>query len=101
VLVREVLEVERLSAEEDEMTEYDWFNEAKAMEARGEDENALNAYESAIKINGSFAKAYFWKSKLLHKMGRTDEAIEYAKKTLEMEPKWEKHIQKFLPDLSA
>ena len=101
MLVREVLEVMRLSATEDDMTEYDWFNEAKAMEARGEDENALNAYESAIQINGSFAKAYFWKAKLLHKLGRKDEALESAKKTLELEPKWEKHIQKFFPDLTA
>lgn len=90
-----------MAAEKEDFTEFDWFGEAKVLESKGEDEEALKAYQNAIDIDPKFAKAWYYKAKLHHKLGQNKEAIECAKKALEIEPGWEKHVQDFLPDVSA
>ena len=88
-----------MAAEIDERTQYDWFAIGKAYESKGELQNAINAYEQAIKLDPKLAKAWFYKAKLHHKLKQMEEAKDAARKTLQLEPGWEKHIRKFLPDL--
>ncbi|MGV9168936.1 MAG: tetratricopeptide repeat protein [Promethearchaeia archaeon] len=90
-----------MAARKENFTEYDWFGEAKVLENKGEEEEALEAYQNAIKMDPEFAKAWYYKAKLHHKLGQEKQAIECAKKALEIEPDWEKYVKKFLPDVSA
>ncbi len=89
-----------MSIEPENYTEYDWFGEARIREKAGDSEGALRAYEEAVNINPNFEKAWFYKAQLHHQLGQKDEAIACAKKTLELKPAWEKHVRKFLPDVT-
>ncbi len=80
----------------DEMTQYDWFGQARIHEVAGDLEEALKAYEEAINIDPKFAKAWFYKAKLHLQLGQKKQAKEAAEKALELEPKWEKHVKKLL-----
>ncbi|MHA1907040.1 MAG: tetratricopeptide repeat protein [Candidatus Thorarchaeota archaeon] len=88
-----------MSAEREDFTEYDWFGEARCQETGGDPEAALKAYSESIKLNPNFAKAWYYKALLHYELGQKDEALECAKKALEIKPNWEKHIRKNLPDL--
>jgi tetratricopeptide (TPR) repeat protein len=88
-----------MAAEIDERTQYDWFAIGRAHETKEEYEEAIAAYEQAIKLDPKLAKAWFYKAKLHHKLKQMEEAKDSARKALELEPDWKKHIRKFLPDL--
>lgn len=86
-----------MAAAPDEMTQYDWFGQARIYEIANEYDAALRAYEKALEIDPNFTKAWFYKAKLHHQLGQSSEAMECGRKVLELKPEWEKHIRKFLP----
>ena len=88
-----------MAAEIKERTQFDWFSIARIHETRGQDKEALKAYEESIKLAPSYAKAWFHKAKLHYKLGQKDKAKECVKRVLELEPDWKKYIEKYLPDL--
>ncbi|MHA1924649.1 MAG: tetratricopeptide repeat protein [Candidatus Thorarchaeota archaeon] len=88
-----------MAAAPDEMTQYDWFGQARIHEITDEYDSALRAYEKALEIDPKFAKAWFYKAKLHHQLGQKSDAMKCGRKVLELKPEWEKHIRKFLPDL--
>ncbi len=90
---------EKLAAAKEDYTEYDWFGEARIRETEGNSEGALEAFSESIKLNPNFAKAWYYKALLHYELGQKDEALECAKKALELKPTWEKHIRKNLPEL--
>ena len=47
-----------LTAAPDEMTQYDWFGQARIHEVAGKLKDALKAYEAAIEMDPEFAKAF-------------------------------------------
>ena len=86
-----------MAAAPDEMTQYDWFGQARIYEMNNEYDAALGAYEKALEIDPNFTKAWFYKAKLHHQLGQNSEAMECGRKVLELKPEWEKHVRKFLP----
>ena len=88
-----------MAASPDEMTQYDWFGQARIHETQEEYDQAIQAYERSLEIDPSFAKAWFYKAKLHYKLGQKKEAKECVEKVLELEPDWEKYVKKYLPDL--
>lgn len=88
-----------MAAEIHERTQYDWFSIARIYETKGEEQEALKAYEESIKLDGNYAKAWFHKAKLHYKLGQKKEAKECANKVLELKPEWEKYVKKHMPDL--
>lgn len=88
-----------MAAEIKERTQYDWFSVARIHETRGQDNDALEAYEESIKLDPDYAKAWFCKAKLHYKLGQKDKAKECAERVLELKPDWEKYIKKYLPDI--
>jgi tetratricopeptide (TPR) repeat protein len=95
-----LLEVEsKVAATPDEMTQYDWFGQARIHEISGDYESALQAYEKALELDPDFAKAWFYKAKLHHQLGQSSEALICGRRALELRPDWEKHLRKFLPNL--
>ncbi|MFW9887583.1 MAG: tetratricopeptide repeat protein [Candidatus Thorarchaeota archaeon] len=53
-----------MAAAPDEMTQYDWFGQARIYETTDDYESALQAYEKALEPDPDFAKAWFYKAKL-------------------------------------
>ena len=88
-----------LSADINERTQFDWFSVARIHETRGQDNEALKAYEESVKLDPGYAKAWFHKAKLHYKLGQKNKAKECVKRVLELEPDWKKYIEKYLPDL--
>ncbi|MFX1481775.1 MAG: tetratricopeptide repeat protein [Promethearchaeota archaeon] len=88
-----------MSAEIHERTQFDWFSEARIQEIKGNDEEALKAYEESIKLDPNYAKAWFYKAKLHYRLGQTDEVKECVKRVLQLEPDWEKYVRKSFPDI--
>jgi tetratricopeptide (TPR) repeat protein len=88
-----------MAAELDEMTQYDWFANARMQETLGETKKAIEAYEEALKIDPQFAKAWFYLAKLHYKLGHKEKAKECAKRTIEIVPAWESHVKKYMPKL--
>ena len=88
-----------MAAEIHERTQFDWFSIARIHETKGEYDQALKAYEESIKLDKTYAKAWFYKAKLHYKMGQKRDAKECIKKVLELEPDWEKYVEKYFPDL--
>ncbi|TFG95794.1 tetratricopeptide repeat protein [Candidatus Thorarchaeota archaeon] len=88
-----------MAAELDEMTQYDWFAHARVYENTGDTKKAIEAYEESLKIDPTFAKAWFYKGKLHYKLGEKDQARECVMRTLEIKPEWENHVKKYMPDL--
>ncbi|MFX1261068.1 MAG: tetratricopeptide repeat protein [Promethearchaeota archaeon] len=83
----------------DEMTQYDWFGQARIYETTDDYESALQAFEKAVELNQDFAKAWFDKANLHHQLGQNSEALECGRKVLELRPDWKKHLRKFLPNI--
>jgi tetratricopeptide (TPR) repeat protein len=88
-----------MSAAPEDMTQYDWFSQARIHETMGNDQKAIEAYEESIRLDPKFAKAWFYKAKLHYKLGQKDLARECVERVLELEPDWERYIKKYLPDL--
>jgi tetratricopeptide (TPR) repeat protein len=88
-----------MAAAPDEMTQYDWFGQARIHEITDDYDSALQAYEKALEIDPNFAKAWFYKAKLHQHLGQKAEAMECAKRVLELKPDWESHVRKLIPDL--
>jgi tetratricopeptide (TPR) repeat protein len=88
-----------MAAEIHERTQFDWFSIARIHETKGEEQQALKAYEESVKLDGNYAKAWFHKAKLHYKLGQKKEAKECVNKVLELEPDWEKYVKKHMPDL--
>ena len=89
----------QMSASPDDMTQYDWFSQARIYESIGNDEKALKAYEESISLDPKYAKAWFHKAKLHYKLKQMDLARKCAKRVLELEPDWESYIKKYMPNL--
>ena len=88
-----------MAAEIHERTQFDWFSIARIHETKGEEQQALKAYEESIKLDGNYAKAWFNKAKLHYKLGQKNEAKECVKKVLELEPDWDRYVKKHMPNL--
>lgn len=88
-----------MAADIDERTQFDWFSIARILETRGEDNDAMKAYEESIKLDPTYAKAWFHKAKLHYKLGQKKKAKECVKQVLELEPDWKKYIEKYMPGL--
>ena len=88
-----------MAAEIHERTQFDWFSVARIHESKGEYEDALKAYDESIKLDGRYAKAWFYKAKLHYKLGERDNARDCVKRVLELEPDWLKYVKKYMPDL--
>jgi tetratricopeptide (TPR) repeat protein len=88
-----------MAAEIHERTQFDWFSIARIHETKGEDKEALKAYEESIKLNGKYAKAWFHKAKLHYKLGEMSEAKDCVRMVLKLEPDWDKYVKKYMPDL--
>ena len=88
-----------MAAEIHERTQFDWFSVARIHETKGEYYDALKAYDESIKLDGRYAKAWFYKAKLHYKLGERDNARDCVKRVLELEPDWLKYVKKYMPDL--
>ena len=88
-----------MAAEIHERTQFDWFSIARIHETRGEFEEAMKAYEESIKLDGKYAKAWFYKAKLHYRMGQKKEAKDCVRRVLDLEPDWVVYIKKYMPDL--
>ncbi len=88
-----------MAAEIHERTQFDWFSIARIYEEKGQEKDALKAYEESLKLDPNYAKAWFHKAKLHYKLGQKKQAKDCVKRILELEPDWKKYIEKFLPDL--
>ena len=88
-----------LAADIEERTQFDWFSIARIYETRGQDEDAMKAYEESIKLDPTYAKAWFYKAKLHYKLGQKKKAKECVKQVLELEPDWKKYVEKYMPNL--
>ena len=94
------METERkLSAEPEDMTEYDWFGEGRIRETAGNIEGAIEAFGKAIKLNPNFGKAWYYKALLHFELDQKEDAIACAKKAMEIKPDWEKYLRKNLVGL--
>ena len=90
-----------MSATREDMTEYDWFGEARCRETDGNEEGAIQAFKKAVELNPKFAKAWYYLSLAYYKLGRQDEAKEAALKAIEVKPSWKKYVEKYMPDLEV
>ncbi|MGY5853232.1 MAG: tetratricopeptide repeat protein [Candidatus Thorarchaeota archaeon] len=79
-------------------TRFDYYRKAKSHEAKGEYEEALAAFTSAIELADDYAHAWFYKGKLHYKLGQYKDAVCCAERALELEPTWESHIVRILRD---
>ncbi|MHA2140171.1 MAG: tetratricopeptide repeat protein [Candidatus Thorarchaeota archaeon] len=88
-----------MAAAPEEMTQYDWFAQARIHEIADEYDSAFQAYRNALEIDPKFAKAWYYKAKLHQQLGQESDAVICGKKVLELKPEWEHHVRKFLPDI--
>jgi tetratricopeptide (TPR) repeat protein len=88
-----------MSANPEDMTQYDWFSQARIQETMGNDEKALEAYEESIKLDAHYAKAWFYKAKLHYKLKQMEQARDCVKHVLELEPAWKSYVEKYMPHL--
>ena len=88
-----------MSANPEDMTQYDWFSHARIHETTGNDEKALEAYEKSVRLDPHYAKAWFYKAKLHYKLKQMDQARGCVKHVLELEPEWKNYIKKYMPHL--
>jgi tetratricopeptide (TPR) repeat protein len=77
---------------------YELYRTAKSHEANGRYDEALAAYAKAIEVSGDYAHAWFYKSRLHHKLHQYKEAKCCAERALELAPSWGKHIKQLLDD---
>ncbi len=80
---------------------YELYREAKSYESNGKYDDALKAYGRAIEIDADYAHAWYYKSKLHHKLQQYDQAKYCAEKALEIAPSWEKHIRPIIDDCNC
>lgn len=92
-------ESKNVAASPDEMTQYDWFGQARIHETQEEFDKAIQAYEKSLEIDPGFAKAWYYKAKLHLRLGQKKDAERCARKVLELKPDWERHVRKLLPGL--
>jgi tetratricopeptide (TPR) repeat protein len=59
----------------------------------------MKAFEESIKLDGKYAKAWFYKAKLHYKLGEKEEAKDCVKRVLELKPDWLRYVKKYMPDL--
>ncbi|MFW9817501.1 MAG: tetratricopeptide repeat protein [Candidatus Thorarchaeota archaeon] len=88
-----------MAADIEERTQFDWFSIARIYEIRGQHEDALKAYEESVKLDPTYAKAWFYKAKLHYKLGQKKKAEDCVKQVLELEPDWKKYIEQYMPGL--
>ncbi len=87
-----------MSVDEEYYTPYDWFEEGRVAEVKGDYKRAIECYEHAIKLKPDFGKAWYYKAKAHLQLGEKQKAIECAKKALEFKPEWKSHIDKILEE---
>lgn len=66
--------------------ELQWYNRGNKLRNSQQYEEALAAYEKAIKINPSYYDAWYAKGSLLYQLGRDEEAIASYDKAIQIQP---------------
>lgn len=72
------------------------YNLGCALDGMGRYEEALISYNSSIRLNRSFARAFNNRARILRIQGRYSDALEDAKQALELEPAPEIHLNMYL-----
>ncbi len=88
-----------MAADIEERTQFDWFSVARIYETKGQDNEAMKAYEESIKLDPNYAKAWFYKAKLHYKLDQKNKAKDCVKRVLELKPDWKIYVEKYLPEL--
>jgi len=68
--------------------------EARALEKKGNYDEAMAKYDEAVALDDQLAKAWFYKSRLHQELGQLEEATHCAQKAVDIDPKWAKFIKK-------
>ncbi|KKG16996.1 hypothetical protein EO98_18840 [Methanosarcina sp. 2.H.T.1A.6] len=64
----------------------EWVDKGNVLCEIGEKDEAIKAYEQAIKLKPDYAEAWYKKSAALASIGRADDSIEARKRALELNP---------------
>ena len=83
------------------ISRYDHYRAAKSFESNGQYDEALNEYAKAIEISSDYVHAWFYKSRLHHRLRQYKEAKSCAERALELAPAWEKHIRPIIHDCNC
>ncbi len=76
----------RLTMLLDPVDAHAWNNKGYALNALGRYEEALRAYDEAIRLNPEYKEAYYNKGATLEQIGRYEEALQAYKKAVELNP---------------
>ena len=71
-----------------QQTAEDWFNEGNALSSQGKYDEAIKAYDEAIRLDPNFAKAWNNKGIALYGQGKYDEAIKAYHEAIRLDPKY-------------
>jgi serine/threonine protein kinase/predicted RNA polymerase sigma factor len=82
----EVHRLLRLTMLLDPIDAHAWNNKGYALNALGRHEEALTAYDEAIRLNPEYREAYYNKGVALEQVGRYEEALLAYKKAQELDP---------------
>ncbi len=63
-----------------------WFNKGRALDDLGEYDEAIEAYDEAIRLNPNYAKAWFNKGLSLDDLGKYDEAVKAYDEAIRLDP---------------
>ena len=75
-----------LSIQKSAKTAQQWFDEGSAFYNQKKYEDALKAYEEAIRLNPQHANAYFRKGDTLDELGRSEEAVRMYDEAIRLNP---------------
>ena len=63
-----------------------WFNKGRDLDDLGEYDEAIEAYDEAIRLNPNYAKAWFNKGLSLDDLGKYDEAVKAYDEAIRLDP---------------
>jgi tetratricopeptide (TPR) repeat protein len=67
-----------------QQTAEDWFNKGNALNSQGKYDDAIKAFDEAIRLDPNLAQAWFGKGLILQSLGRNNEANEALTKAKEL-----------------
>ena len=67
-----------------QQTAEDWFNKGNDLEDQGKYDDAIKAYDEAIRLDPNYAKAWYNKGAILKALGKTTDANEAFAKAREL-----------------